>query len=121
MADELTLNIGFDYSKSGTSISERVTNLAVDVSGTKITHTRQAITTSEVALDLGGLSTGGYLLAINRDATNYVSIRPGTGATNVVRILPGEVALFRIDSAASAPYAIANTATVELEFWLLSA
>lgn len=124
MADELTLSIRATLSKSGSEITfppASAQALTIDVSGSRWLHNRQEIGTSEEALELGDISTGGYLIAINRDATNYLELRSGTGGTDLVRINAGEIACFRVSSDATAPYAIANTSACVLEYLLLPA
>lgn len=106
--------------KLGDSIIElKQSGLAVTLSGNQWIHHRQEIGTSEEALDLGDISTGGWFFARNLDTTNYVELRSGTGATDFVRLNAGEFCLFRISGDASAPYAIANTAAVDLEYALV--
>lgn len=123
MANELTINIRVEYSKSGTEITwpdaAKQTH-TITVTGTRFLHNRQAIGTSEEAIDLGDLSTGGWFFGVNRDATNYLEIRAGTALTDLVKLKAGEVCMFRISADASAPFAIANTAACDLEYWLLN-
>lgn len=124
MANELALNLRVTYAKSGTSITWPDTNgqsITVTVAGTRFVQHRQAVGTSEEALELGDIATGGYAFFFNRDTTNYVSIRQATGGTNLIRINAGEWAAFRFDTASAAPFAIANTASVELECLILAA
>ncbi len=120
MADELTLSATFSYKDGDSEFEDSVGNLGVDVTGKLIAAGVQAITTSEVALGLNGVTAGGMLWIRNLDDTNYVSIRSGTGATNLIRLKAGEFALFRLDAAATAPFAIADTATVNVKYALLS-
>lgn len=122
MADELTLTIKAVLANSGTKVvfpDSAAQTIEVTVSGTGLVHARQTIGTSEEALDLGDIATGGYFVAINRDPTNYVQIRSGTGATDLVRLEAGETCAFRLSPDATAPYAIADTAACELEFLLI--
>jgi hypothetical protein len=119
MADELSISLSFALSKGSTEIAERIRDLLIDVAGTHVTHLRQEIGTSEEAIVLGDAGVGGWFLAINRDDTNFVEIRSGTGATNLVQVLAEEFCLFRISPDATAPYAIADTAACELEYWLI--
>lgn len=121
MADELTLTASFAYSKSSTSLSLVVNGLQVDVSGTAALHARQTVGTSEEALNLGDVTAVGYLIVVNRDDTNFVEIRPGTGVADLIKIGAGEVALFRLATTATAPYVIADTASCQIEYILLSA
>lgn len=125
MAAELTLQIKASFVKGGTTITfpgdEDSQSITITVSGSRFIQMRQSVGTSEEALDLGDIATGGYFVAVNRDSTNYVELRSGTGATDFIRLNAGEVCAFRISGDASAPFAIANTAAVELEYFLLAA
>lgn len=74
----------------------------------------QNIGTSEEALGLGSISTVGYCIFHNCDATNYITIGK-TGANDIIKLKAGEwVGPVRLGT--NAPYAIANTAACELEY-----
>ena len=120
MANELHISASFSYTKSSTSLSLSTGGLQVTVSGTAALQNRQSVGTSEEALLMGDVTSPGYIILINRDATNYVEVRPATGAADLVRLNAGEVALFRLAADATAPYVIANTAAVEVVYILLS-
>ena len=120
MANTLTLDFDlFQFVSGNRSVSREYGRKVFTVTGDKFTHCIQEIGTSEEAIDLGDVSAGGYSFWWNHDATNYVTIRSGTGADDLVKIGPGEVALFRLT--ATAPYAIADTAACELEYIILEA
>jgi len=119
MANEIGLSVIFKANKDSSSVLERITDLLIDMAGTHVTHLRQEVGTSEEALVLGDAGVGGWLLAINRDATNFIGIRSGTGATDLVKLLAGEFSLFRVHGDATAPFVIADTLACELEYWLL--
>jgi len=119
MANELKLKVDFAFSKGGTVFEPDKLVDSIDVSGTQALHYRQSVGTSEEAIELGELSTGGYGLFVNRDDTNYISIRSGTADTDLVRLNAGEMALFRVHGDSSAPFAIADTAACAMEYWLL--
>lgn len=124
MANEITITAKLTFTKGGTSVtfpSASYQTFNVTVSGSRFIQMRQAIGTSEEALDLGDIATGGYFIARNHDTTNYVEIRSGTGTTDLVRLNAGEVCMFRISSDSAAPFAIANTAAVDLEYVLIAA
>lgn len=118
MANELILSLTARFRKSGSDVAIPPMSSKVDVTGTLVQHHRQSIGTSEEALDLGALSTGGWFIGKNHDATNFVEIRPGTGLTDTVKLKAGEFCAFRISGDASAPFAIADTGACELEYWL---
>jgi hypothetical protein len=121
MADELTVSALFAYAKGGVSLELNIKDLSIDVTGTVLEHQVQNIGTTEEALDIGATGAGGYCIMVNRDTTNFVSIRQATGAADLIRLKAGEVAMFRLDDDATAPFAIADTAACDLEFMLLSA
>lgn len=122
MSNEFTLNGSIAYEDSEeTSFDISITDKLANISTKKYVRHKQNVGTSEEALDIGELTVaGGWAFIINRDSTNYVEIRSASGAGNdIIKILPGEFALFRWGSDVSAPYAIANTAAVQVEycFW----
>lgn len=122
MANEVTVNISLAYSDSdGTQDSLASTNFLKTVATKRIAHIKQSITTSEVALNLGGISAPGFLLAINLDPTNFVSLRVASGGAKCAHLYPGGgPALIPLDSGMQVPYAIADTATCVIEFLVIS-
>ena len=117
MANELTVSCSLRFSKSGREADKAYGGIQLDVTGTKPMSHTQTIGTSEEALVVGDVGTPGYIIIKNLDDTNYVTIRASAGAADVVKLLAGEVALFRL--AAAAPYAIANTANCDLEYTVI--
>lgn len=117
MANELTITASLAFAKNSVSSQLAKTGAQYNVSGTKYYTGMQTVGTSEEALELGDIATGGMCLIINRDSTNYVSVRSGTGAANLIKIKAGEPALFRVEAAA--PYVIANTASCVIEVMLI--
>lgn len=119
MASELTISFTADYEKSGyPDISvPAVSGLTRDVTGVrKINHIQQ-IATSEEAIDLGELASLGFAYFKNLDATNYIELRMGTGASlDMIKLLAGDFAWFRFGSDITAPFAIANTAPCYLHY-----
>lgn len=118
MANEIFVSAFLAANKGSTKVALPL-SLNVTLTGTKMLHNRQSIGTTEEALEMGEISAGGWCLMVNRDATNYVQVRPGTGGTATIKMKAGEPALFRLDSGATAPYLIANTAACEVEYILL--
>lgn len=117
MARELTASVALTLQKGIVEVSWIQHGVKVTVSGSKYTHIVQAIGTSATALDIGDITTPGYILMKNQDATNYVTIRMGASGADVVKMKAGEIALFRL--AGSTPYAVANTASVNVEYFLI--
>lgn len=118
MASELTLSgLTVAFAKSNVpSVNFTAGSLSITVSGTQIMDNVQAVTTAEVAINLGDVATGGYWFVQNMDPTNFVTLRSATGVTGLIKLLPGEWAIFRTNAGAAAPYAIADTATCNVRF-----
>lgn len=93
--------------------------LARDFAGTKRSEIIQNVGTSEEALKLGDVTSPGYCLMKNLDDTNFVSVRPASGAADLIKLEAGDVALFRLQ--ATAPFVIADTAACDVQVMLLEA
>jgi hypothetical protein len=92
-----------------------------DITTKKFEWVKHNVGTAEEAMKLGELSALGWCIFINRDDTNYVEIRSGTGASNdIIKVPAGGVALFHWGSDVSAPYVIAPTAACQCEYLILS-
>lgn len=121
MADELTISASLAYADSeGADELLAVADVTPNVSTKKYAKFKQSVGTSEEALGLGEVTSLGYCLVINRDETNFVQLRTGTGGTYFAKLLPGEVALFRFGSGVTAPFVIADTAAYQIEVFLIS-
>jgi hypothetical protein len=116
MANELTVSCSLRFSKSGREVSKAYGGITVDVSGNAWVYAIQSIGITEEALGMGDLGTAGYMIAKNLDATNFVSLRPGTGTANAVKMKAGEPAMFRISTN---PWAISDTAATDLEYLIV--
>jgi hypothetical protein len=115
MADELTIRASLSFEKNDTLVELLLGPKKRDVAGTHGKRERQNIGTVEEAVAMGDVAAGGYVLVVNRDPTNYVQLRSGTGLQAFARLLPGDFCLFRLDNGATL-YAIANTAACDIEF-----
>lgn len=116
MALELTLNVLAHFAK-GLEDETFAETVLVTVSGTKCLKNRQSVGTSAEALEIGDMTTPGYFIGLNTDATNYVTIRDGEDGADVVKLEAGEVAMFRL--ATATPYVIANTDECELRYMVV--
>lgn len=121
MAGEITAR-GTLTAAKGTAVNVSLDSgkLSINMSGTNANTYTLTVTTSEVALTkAGSIGTIGWMYVLNNDPTNFIKIRPGTGALDLCKLLPGEFALFRC--AATAPYAIADTASCEATITMIEA
>jgi hypothetical protein len=119
MANEATIKATLSFASSGSGFSEEMSE-QIDVAGTPFIHNRQIIGfAAEEALLLGDAVPGGFFLVVNRDPLNFVQLIAATGETPFVQLKASEFALFRIDPGATAPFAQADTANCEIEYWLL--
>lgn len=116
MADECTASVSLRFRKGSADVSFSKSGLQFDVSGDDFVRNQQLVGTSEEALVIGDCVPG-LILIYNTDDTNYITVRPATGGTDTIKILAGEVALFRF--ATAAPFVLANTAAVRIDYLLL--
>ena len=122
MADEITISAAVRLLRSNADIGLSQIARQFDQAGTKYCRHRQTIGVAEEALVKGEVATPGYIIAVNLDPTNFVSIRPGTGLANTVRLDANfGPAVFRFGSGATNPFAIADTAPCEIDYLLLEA
>lgn len=123
MANELSVSGSFSYSRGNfASLARSVSALGVNVNADPLICDVLSVTTSELAIPLGGVTAGGnWVWLKNLDGTNFVEVRVGTGSTKFCKLKPGEFALFRLGSGITAPYIIADTATCLVEYVLFSA
>lgn len=120
MSNELTISASVKFVKGSLNVSRSKSGLRIDVTGDKHVDLVQEIGTSEEALTLGEAAVGGYMMLENLDATNYVEIRPDTSVADLIKLLPGDIALFRTSDDA-VPYAIADTAPCDLRIIIIPA
>ncbi len=121
MANELTITAVLDYVDSeAASLGLLVRDLLVTIATKKYVLMKQNIAVTEEALKLGEITSLGWALFINRDVTNFVELRVATAGTKFCKMLAGEPALFRFGSGITAPFAIADTAAIQLEYLLAS-
>lgn len=116
MSNELTLNLSLAFAKDSASISVTLSD-SIDVGGDSFMHHKQEIDhAAEVDVDMGDVGAQGYFLAINRDATNFIEIRPAAGIADMVKLSPGEFCLMRLAAAVNIK-AQADTAPCDMEYW----
>ncbi len=118
MADELTLSgLLITFVKANVpSTSFTAGSITPDIAGSQWMDNVQNVGTTEEAILMGDVAAGGYCFVQNMDATNFVELRSGTGATDFIRLLAGEWCIFRLSPDATAPFAIADTAAVNVRF-----
>lgn len=103
--------------KNGVTFSQAIAltvQASKDMAGEQGTQNVQIVGTSTEAIDVGDVSTIGYVLLKNLDSTNYVEVALATPATTQIftKLRAGDIAIF--PAATATMYAIANTAPVNL-------
>lgn len=100
-----------------------VNGIDINMTGTRFTHDRQAVTASDVAISLGGVGSGtlGWFLLINRSTTLTFSIKTATSGTIILSLLPGEFAMGRFGSGVTAPAVVSSTTGSVLEYVIFEA
>jgi len=122
MAGTLAVGVSVQYSNNDAKFDRVPANFSVVITGDAVASGTQSVTTGAANLEKGGISTSGYLLIHNLDATNFVEVGyDDTGFKPVVKIKGGaagvgEWALFR--SAQATLQVKADTATCLVEYYL---
>ena len=125
MASEISISTRLYAKKSYLVVDHNPGTFAVTLSGSTSAGGIVSIPTTAggTALSLDGITTAtmGYAFFRNIDATNYIEIGVQVGGTfyALVKLKAGEVALLRMNQT-NPPYALANTATVVLQFTILA-
>ena len=119
MSKEITVAGRLVFDDGKTRVAFHKGAIEIDSSGKQVIHHVQSIGTSEGALDLGDFTSLGVAMFYNRDAKNFVEIRPAAGVADFLKLKPGEFAGPMRLASDAAPRAIANTAAVELEYIII--
>jgi len=120
MADEITVSASIRYEDSeDADESLSLEDILADVATKKYTKVKVSVGTSEEAVPLGESTSPGWAMFINRDGTNFVSIKVATSGAIFAKLLPGEFALLRLGSGAQAPFWIADTAACQCEVFIV--
>lgn len=129
MANEITVTASLAYSNTAASIVGKL--LAMVAKGFSISGVNLVVATMAVPTAGGGgpaalpglnaLTTVGWAMIVNHDATNYVDLYTGVAGVAFARLLAGECAVFRLPAAMTAPAAMAHTAACLIEYLILEA
>lgn len=127
MADEISIKLQMSFKKGlMQKVSINPAAFTIDVAGTDYIYATQSIATSATAIDKGDITTPGYMLVHNMDATNFVEIGyDDTGFKPTIKLLGAaaignqEWALFRCTQAT--PQAKADTSACVIEYLMIEA
>ncbi len=110
MADEIQLSLSISCSKNGASINASG-NMSITMAGDQFISNIQIVGTSNEALQVGDVSTTGYVYVKNLDSTNYVEVFLDNANTYLVaKLFPGEFTLYKPGGTGAANlFARANT------------
>lgn len=121
MANEITLNASLAYEDAeGSDVTLSVAELLASVGTLKFVHAKQNIGIAEEAIGLGEVTSLGWAIFINRDSTNFIELRVGTGSTKFAKIAAGKFCLLFLGSGITAPYAISDNAACQMEYLIIS-
>lgn len=125
MANEITVAASLAYANSAIGISGVTLAITAPglftISGSKFVQNVMSVPTTAggTAIPLGSVGTLGWAMFKNLDNAHFVEIYNAVAGTKLVRINPGEIALFRFAQSVTAPAAIADTGAVNMEYLIL--
>ena len=118
MSDELFCDVALQYRP--TNLTQKMKRMALKwfatMSGGDHILATQEIGTSEEALDVGNITTTGYIFLVNLDSTNYVEV--GLTGSYPIKVPAGEGALFKANGTI---YAKANSSACVVEYMAMEA
>lgn len=122
MASEITVSTYLRVIKGSINLVRQVLNNVVTMTGDDHALVTQVVPTTAggTALTIApAIGTCGYAHFRNLDATNYIEIGVQVSAAfyPFMKLKAGESAVLRLGT--NAPYALANTASVRLEHWIV--
>lgn len=116
MSAELLLQLSAKFVKGGANFSAELASTYFDVAGDAPNKEVQTIGITDEVLNLGDISTIGFVFVKNLDATNAITIG-SDGTLYPIKLKPGEANLFRWNAAAI--HAKALVAPCKLEYLIL--
>lgn len=115
MANELVVSFSAAYDDAESVAEEEiVAALAITMGLKKMLKQRQSFGfASEGAINLGNLTTLGFLFFKNLDPTNFVTVKVATSGAIFAKLFPGQFLWVPCGSGMTAPYAQADTAACD--------
>ena len=100
MANEINVACSLSGSKGGATVTASGTKTA-DMAGDQMITNVQIVGTSAEALVLGDVSTIGYVMLKNLDATNFIEVALDSGVSTqkFAKLLAGDIMLFKASTA----------------------
>jgi len=120
MSNELKIVTSMSFQKGNVKLGVAECSQYIDVSGDYSIHRVQAIGfAAHEALDIGEITTVGWGYFKNLDDTNFVEIGFDSTGTfeGLIKLKAGEFCFARLGQ--DAPYALADTGAVDLEYMLI--
>ena len=118
MANEIRLSLGVEITKGYLSYSFNPGQINVDLTTARRGGHIQTIGLTEEDIDVGDVTSPGLCILRNLDTTNYVTIGPKVGTTNliepIIKLKPGQPAVLFLDPTVTL-VAIANAGAVSLQ------
>lgn len=121
MANEITfsymLSVQNPTNSTGVSSMKTPPQMSITQAAQGVSKNVLSVTTANLALSIGNISTIGVCWVTNLDATNFVDVgqRVAGNFSAFLRVKAGESWPFRMTPGV-VPYAQANTATVKIEY-----
>jgi len=122
VANEITLTCSLSVFKPAvmtTAFSRAVTGLLVTMTGNYVSYGVILVATGGTAFPLGQVTAPHWAYFANMDATNYFTLRNGSGGADVCEFFPGEESPVPLLTT-STPYGVAHTAAVLVEYIIIS-
>lgn len=122
MANELRMTGSLCVERSDGSVQslQKVDGQA-DAAAAPVSQGRMLVGVTESAIPLGPVTSPGWLMLVNRDATGIVTVRRATGVHAIGKVRPGKsFGPIELGADMLAPFVISDTASTDLEYLVTS-
>ncbi len=124
MANEITLTASLSVFKAAimsTSLGRSVTGAQFSMAGnTLIGPTTLNVLTSDTLIPLGGVTAPHWAYFRNMDSVNFLKLKTASAGAYFAKLLAGEYAFFPLLDTNAAIMAIADTASVFMEYMIIN-
>ena len=122
MAEEITVNLSLSVYRPASmlaAVGRSVEDLLFDMAATDWIHTAVAVGTSVAGIPLGAVSLPHWAFFMNHHATTWIKVSADSSvATNIIKLLAGEVAFVPLVTTITSLYAIAGSSNAYLEYMI---
>lgn len=122
MANEITVTASISVNKAAimsSAVSRSITSQLYSMAGLALVEGNILVTLAQLAIPMGSVTIPHWAYFRNLDTVNFIRLRVSTGGSAFCKLLAGDCFFGPIDDAMTAPFAIADTASCQMEYMIV--